>query len=101
MCVVSNIGDYWKGTNPWTDRVPTTSPTSIPSTTDFQNYFNGVSRAEFDKLKKEVEELKKLLEAAIKYDEATEQAHCETEDKVALLKNVAEALGIDLSEVFK
>lgn len=59
-----------------------------------------VSRADFDALKREVEEMKKLLLRAKKYDEETGQPDCEMEDKVALLKKVAQLVGVDLSEVF-
>lgn len=62
MCVVSIIGDGWGQDFPkrWPD-VPSQPIYPIPE----------ISRAEFDLLKKEVEELKKLLLAAKKFDEAT------------------------------
>ena len=60
-----------------------------------------VTRHEFDALKKEVEELKLLLAAAKKYDEATGQPECEHKDKVAFLKSVAEFVGVDLADVLK
>ncbi|RWO20641.1 hypothetical protein [Mesorhizobium sp.] len=33
-------------------------------------------------------------------DERNNEPHCEIEDKVALLKRVAEAVGVDLAEAF-
>jgi len=95
MCVVSNIGDFWGKTAPerypsipWTDPTPTVTVTS------------GVSQYEFDKLKKEVEELRKLLLAAKEYDEATGQPDCEVDEKVALIRRIAEFVGVDMSDVF-
>lgn len=75
--------------------------------TDYKNQLqelmNGreVSREEFNALKKEIKEMKEILAKAAKYDIDTNQPHCETEDKVALLKKVAELFGVDLSEIFK
>jgi hypothetical protein len=62
--------------------------------------FVGVSRDEFEALKREVEEMKQLLLAAKRIDEITGQPDCETDDKVELLKRVAEAVGVDLEDVF-
>lgn len=93
MCVVSNVGDYartslpnhfpWMGIDSKVWPCPSASP----------------SQAEFDALKKEVVELKKLLRAAKKFDEATGQHDCEAPDKVAFLKSVADFVGVDLSKV--
>ncbi len=91
MCTVSNIGtdfkDYWH--DQYAPRV---------GTTVFD--FNQISREEFDRLKKEVAELKKALIKAKLYDAETGQPDCEMEDKVELLKKIAEAVGVDLSEIF-
>lgn len=95
MCMVSNIGTDWTRTFPQSyPNVPRPIPSTWHITTD------GVSRADFDKLKREVEELKKLLVAAKAYDEATGQPDCEMEEKVDLIKRVAEAVGVDLEDVF-
>ena len=83
MCVVSMIGDQWKGN----------FPTIYPK-------FPEVTKSEFHTLKKEVEELKKLLIAAKQFDEATGQKDCEMEDKIKFIKQVADSVGVDLSEVF-
>lgn len=91
MCMVSNIGDQWKDQFPekW-PQIPM-YPVSLPAE---------VSRADFEALKKEVEELKKLLKAASDFDKATGQPHCELDDKVKLIKQIAKLVGVDLGDVF-
>lgn len=112
MCTVSNIGDQWArkfpGDYPWqpwtlphSPSVPYTPNPPQPIPIGVTKPFEGVSKDEFDKLKKEMEELKKLLEAAKIFDEATGQPDCEMDEKVALIKKVAEAVGVDMSKVFK
>jgi len=59
-----------------------------------------VHKHEFEALKREVEEMKAILKVAKKYDEDTGQADCHMDEKVVLLKKVAELVGVDLSEVF-
>jgi hypothetical protein len=93
MCVYSAIMDNQKGIwgepshpfYPYTTNPIYTYPPDVPT------------REEFDKLKVEIEELKKLLIAAKEFDENTGQKDCEAEDKVALLKRIADALGVDIS----
>lgn len=95
MCMVSNVGDgwadkfpdKWPGMNP----PPHSAPFILPA---------GVSQADFDALKKEVEELKKLLVAAKKFDEATGQPDCAMDEKVKLIKAIAKLVGVDLGDVF-
>lgn len=89
MCMVSNIGDQWK------DRFPDKWPNFQP-----QIWPTGVSQTEFDALKKEVEELKKLLKAAADFDKATGQPHCEMDDKVNIIKQIAKLVGVDLEDIF-
>lgn len=86
MCIVSMVGDDW------TKRFPSTFPNFGP---------NNVSRQEFDKLKQEVESIKKLLIAAKGYDESTGQKDCEMEEKIKLITDIAKVVGFDLSEAFK
>lgn len=90
MCVVSNIGDNYRDLFPkqWPN-VPVNPVYPIPQ----------ISRLEFEALKKEVLELKDLLKAAKKFDEATGQSDCEMESKVKFLRQIADALGVDMSEV--
>lgn len=105
MCALSAIGDQWRGDFP--DRYPGIpmpspiqpfQPYSPPSPIVIQTQ---VSKADFDKLKAEMEELKKLLLAAKLYDEATGQPDCEMDEKVALIKAVAKMVGVNMDEVFK
>ncbi len=85
MCMVSAIGDNFK------DNFPNKWPDFTPHT---------ITRLEFDKLKQEVEELKKLLQAAKAFDKATGQHHCEMDEKVKLIKEIAKIVGVDLGDVF-
>lgn len=94
MCVVSMIGDYYE--EKWNDP-------------DYGKYWStvtvaglsDVSREEFDKLKKEVEDMKKLLAKAKKYDEDHNEPNCEIDKKMAKLKKIAELVGVDLDDVLK
>ena len=102
MCTVSAVGDNWKDTFPF--RYPSW-PYIHPSTIQTPNVngpviIQGVSQAEFDKLKKDVEELKELLKAAKKYDEATGQKDCEMDEKIEFIKKIADFVGVDLNDVF-
>lgn len=90
MCTVSMIGDGWEQQFP--NRWPQVIP-NLPSIPE-------VSRTEFDALKKEMQELKKLLMAAKKFDEATGQPDCEIDDKVKLIKEIAKLVGVDMAGVF-
>lgn len=107
MCVVSMVGDHynekWKDVWPYhqpqpnpfvPDRV-TTAPAAIPFWSP-----QGPTQQQFDDLKKEVEEMKKLLKRAVEYDKNNNEPHCEMEDKVALLKKVAALVGVSLEDIF-
>jgi hypothetical protein len=91
MCIVSVIGDQFR------DSLPNRFPNYQHWTTPLPV---GPTRQEFDDLKKEMQELKELLKAAKRYDDRTGQTDCEQEDKIALLKRLAELVGVDLSDVF-
>jgi hypothetical protein len=86
MCMVSVIMDVkldqWNTTYPYVQ-----FPMLVPS------------RAEFDALKQEVEVLRKLLTAAKDYDKITNQPDCEKPEKVALVKRIAELVGVDLNDI--
>lgn len=87
MCVVSMVGDYYsKKWAPWEPYIPTTVTPSITIT-------SGISQEEFDALKKEVADLKELLKAAKKYDEANGQKDCQNDAKMAKLKEIAKLVG--------
>jgi hypothetical protein len=112
MCVVSMVADHYRdrfrdeGWDKYIDlyRVPTQLPALpppgyLPVPPGFVP-ISEVSRAEFDELKKLVMEMRDLLKRAKEYDERNNEPHCETEEKVALIKKIADAVGVDLSEVF-
>lgn len=97
MCTVSNIGSGWGGTFP--NRYPWIKPYTPPFANPIPAVIPGVSKDEFDRLKQEVVELRKLLAAAKAFDVATGQPDCEVDEKVALIKRIAEFVGVDLSDV--
>lgn len=90
MCTVSMVGDFYN--DKWKEP-------------EYQKFFTNplaeVSKFEFDALKKEVEDMKKLLIKAKIYDEQNNEPNCEMESKIATLKKIAELFGVDLSEIFK
>lgn len=102
MCTVSYIGDTWKRDRlpeyPWTE--PYISPYPYDRTKQII-ITPGVSQEEFEKLKKEVEALKEMLKAAKIYDAATNQPDCEIDEKVEIIKKVAQLVGVDLEEIFE
>lgn len=55
-----------------------------------------ITRKEFEDLKKEVELLAELLKRAVAYDEANGEPACETDEKMALLRAIAKAVGVEL-----
>ena len=93
MCVVSNIGGGYAKTVPerwpWVGGTP--APAIIPE---------AVSRGEFDALKRTVERMERELRAARAQDIAEGNPDCQHGDKVALVKKLAEAFGLDLEDVF-
>lgn len=96
MCAVSMVTDYWKNNDQWKY-----NGINGPGITTGGLAYNPVSREEFEQLRKEMMELKELLKAAKAYDDLTNQPNCEKEENVKVLKKVAEALGVDLSDVLK
>lgn len=90
MCVVSNVSDYFNNR---------TLPKKYPNYIQWVYNHHAPSREEFEALKRDVEELKKLLEAAKVYDEKVGEPHCEAEEKVNLIKKIAEIVGVDLKGV--
>lgn len=94
MCVVSFLGDDYGRTFPnrWPSVPLQPQPIIVPGET--------VTREEFEELRKEIQELKLLLIAAKRYDEETGQRDCEKDEKVELIKQLAEAVGVDLEDIF-
>ena len=98
MCMVSYVGTEWNRSVPI--QYPFVQPwiqTPVPTI----SFTESVSREEFEALKHEIEELKKLLIAAKQFDAATGQPDCEMDEKVALIKRLADLVGVDLSEVLE
>lgn len=90
MCVASMVGDtYGRRFNedPWKDLIGRKENNQT------------ITRAEFDALKKEVQEMGRLLKNAIEIDKKTGQPDCQHDDKMSLLRRIAEAVGVNLDEV--
>ena len=102
MCVVSNVGDDYSkrfpATFPGTPWLPAPAPNwpTVPPTT----FISVISRQEFDELKAMVVQMKRDLEAAKAQDVADGNPDCEMEEKVALLKQIAKFVGVDLTAIF-
>lgn len=102
MCTVSMIGDHYRDRFPekypgWFPGAPTQGQSQRPIIIQQPS---SVSKEEFEALRRDVEEMKALLKRAKIYDEANGEPDCEMDEKVALLKKVAELVGVDLSEIF-
>lgn len=98
MCVVSMVGDHYRDWFPET--YPNIKPYVQPNGPSKIVIGNEITREEFDALKRDVEQMKALLERAKEYDEDNGEPDCEMDDKVALLKKIAELVGVDLHDVF-
>lgn len=100
MCVVSNIGDSWKGDFPI--RYPGINQDFFePNVTRTDlDLMRAELQNEIEKLRKEIKALKKLLKAAQTFDEETGQKDCEMDDKIAFIKKAAELVGVDMKDVF-
>lgn len=90
MCVVSYVGDYWQDQ---------TVPRKYP---DWSDFYPGtqtapvVTKDQLDELRKDLEELKKLIKQAKSFDESVGEPDCHHETKVALIKAMAKAVDVDL-----
>lgn len=95
MCVLSMIGDHYreKWHREWPVFFPVTTPT-MPTISFIA--VPPVSREEFDALKLQVDEMVSLLKRAKIYDEEHGEPECEIEEKMALLREVARLVGVDL-----
>lgn len=117
MCVYSMIGDDFKGRidndeiwkkfvkreqSPYNQDGQKGIDNPAPDLPGFISVDLGLAtKQELEILRREIQQLKELLKRAIKYDEQNNEPHCEVDAKIALIKAVAEALGIDLTEVLK
>lgn len=101
MCVVSMVGDHYR--DKWLPKYPSlpTWPDEVPYPGSFklEPFVPGVTREEFNELKKEVAEMVALLKRAKEYDERNNEPDCELEEKMALLRKVAGMVGVDLDDV--
>jgi len=90
MCTYSMVGDvardWFPQRYPWTTASPTTWTVDL------------VSKDEFEALKRDVELIKEMLKAAKVYDEKNGEPECETAEKVALIKKLAELVGVSLTD---
>lgn len=93
MCTVSMIGDHYREHFPQQYPWIQTTGTNI-------NLSNAPTREEFEALRRAVEDMKSLLIRAKIYDEENGEPDCEMEEKVEMLKRIAEMVGVDLYEVF-
>lgn len=92
--MVSVIGDGWK--NQFHERYKLKDKDKDPLRVFRED---SVSVQELNALRVEVIELRKLLEAAKKFDRATGQPDCEMDEKVKLIRSLAEQLRVDLGDV--
>lgn len=92
MCVVSMVIDHYR--DKWYE------PISVPYY-PYTPTVTLISREEFDALKKDVEEMKKLLIRAKEYDRKNNEPDCEMDEKVALVKKIADLVGVSLDDVLK
>lgn len=102
MCAVSAVGDYYK--NGFKDRWPqiydqVSSPPQIFPIQQVIDINSLATKEDAEKIRLELAALKELLKAAIKFDEEASQPHCENEDKIALIKRIAEMVGVDLKDL--
>ena len=99
MCTVSMVGDHyrdiWKD-KPFWPQPPYSPYIPLPNQT---TPFNGVSREEFNELKRQVEEMKLLLARAKEYDERNNEPECEVAEKMELLRKIAALVGVNLDDV--
>src|SRR4051812_32810529 len=101
MCVVSMVTDHhvekWGNQFPhWPQWVPNTvqpnQPYQPPSTIPYKPIVvepTGPTQQEFDDLKKEFEDFKKLALKAIEYDVKNNEPHCEMDEKVDVIRKLA------------
>lgn len=97
MCVVSMISEHYQQKFP--NSQPAVSPPLQQGQSNSIVWDNGLRKDVYE-LKKELLEIKALLLKAKEYDLKTNQVDCEKEEKIVVLKRLAELVGVDLSDVF-
>lgn len=90
MCVYSMIGDHyndkWHQQYTWVDS----------NTNKIVEY---ATKEDLEELKRDVAEMKALLKRAKIYDEEHGEPDCQKDEKIALLRKIAELVGVDLEDV--
>lgn len=100
MCTVSMVGDHYRDIFPQRPYWPSIEPIVAPTTTVIQ-LPPEITRAEFDQLRRDIEDMKALLKRAKDYDEKNNEPDCEIDEKMDLLRKVAKLVGVDLDDVIK
>lgn len=99
MCTVSNVGDLGRKIyEPWVQ--PSWPIVPEEKVLPDIKIIPGVTREEFDQLRRDMEDLREVLKAAQIVDEKLGLADCEMEEKVSFLKAVAKLLDVSLEEVW-
>lgn len=91
MCSVSMVMDHYG--QKWGELYPHIVTTPQTQTVVVGPY---VTRDELEALRRDVEDLRGLIIRAKQYDREHNQPDCEVADKVALVRKVAELVGIDI-----
>lgn len=98
MCAVSMVGDHYRDMWKYKDWSVDNEPSVWPGTSQTITV-TPISRHEFDELKRQIEEMKSLLQRAKKYDEDNNEPDCEVDEKMDLLRKVAKLVGVSLDDV--
>jgi len=119
MCTVSMVMDHYRDK---INEYVTTSPNTVTpgflapgyiSPTSISPLLTAASAWQVDQLrtaietnngllvqlKADMEEMKKLVKRALKYDADNNEPHCELDEKIDLIKKVAEMVGVDVSDL--
>ena len=116
MCVMSMVTDHhidkwgerypqWPSWNPNQPYQPNNPVGPQPTVVPYQPINSlplvpSPTKEEFDALKKEFEDFKKLAMKSIEYDERNNEPHCEMDEKVAIIRKLAEILGATADDIF-
>jgi len=115
MCVVSMVMDHYD--ERWRKQYPTFYPsypniTFPPVTTPIVPRVEGplpqptiikeepvITREEFNQLKKEIQDLKELLQRAQNYDKIHNEPDCHNDEKIATIKKFIEMVGLNAEDI--
>jgi hypothetical protein len=99
MCVVSNIGDHYRGRDhwPWRETDPYQRPYPPSTPKDFAEEWKKITEpSKLDSLAERVKKLEELIRRGKEYDEKTGQPDCETDEKWKQLRELAKELGVEI-----